>query len=414
MSTTVTCIGCSLLDQIYDNIDFSSPSFLRYQSHADGDGGIEPGKLVFADHLESFTGEALPNILKAITGDRRPDAINLGGPGVVASIHATQLLSGRRQIAIRFFGAIGSDEAGDTMLSIVRKTPLDPNDLIRTEGASPSTVVLSDPSYHDGHGERCFINDLGTAKDLSVSDIPKEALAADILFLGGTALVPKIHDSLSQLVSHAKSHQALTIVATVYDFRNQQRDPSSPWPLVSAREDFSKIDLLIMDWEEACRISGMHTVEEALRYFKDMHVGAAVITHGAHAVHLYADSPEFLPVPPSVLPISAAIDEVLAEDAVKRGDTTGCGDNLAGGVLASIADQREQNPGMPLDLLEAASWGIVSGGYSCLYFGGTYVEEEEGEKLKRLQPFYHAYRRQVGSTVTIVRSSLLESVRRSV
>ncbi len=405
MSTHITGIGCSLLDQIYKAVDFSSSTFRKYRSIIDNDGGLQPGKLVFADNLESFSGEDFSDIILSIAGDRAPDAVNLGGPGIVASIHASQLLAYNDQISIRFFGVVGSDDAGKKMLSIVAETPLNQHDLITLQGDSPSTIVLSDPMYHDGHGERCFINNLGTANDLTVEDIPKGVLAADIVFFGGTALVPKIHDALSQLLTLAKEHHALTMVSTVYDFRNQQKDASHPWPMVSHMEDFSKIDLLVMDREEALRISGTKTIKTALSHFKDLDVGAVIISHGAKAVHLYAAGSPFIPIAPTTLPISQAIDEVLDRDPACKGDTTGCGDTLAGGILASIADQTEADRNRPIDLLEAVSWGIVSGGYTCLYMGGTYIEENPGEKLRHIFPYYREYLKQIDPSLHISRHS---------
>jgi hypothetical protein len=43
------------------------------------------------------------------------------------------------------------------------------------------------------------------------------------------------------------------------------------------------------------------------------------------------------------------------------------------------------------DLREASRWGIVAGGFTCFYYGGTYFEEEPGEKLRLLTPYYEKY-----------------------
>lgn len=47
-----------------------------------------------------------------------------------------------------------------------------------------------------------------------------------------------------------------------------------------------------------------------------------------------------------------------------------------------------------LDLKEACRWGIVSGGLACFYYGGTYLETKEGEKLSYLQELYDLYLKQ--------------------
>jgi len=44
-----------------------------------------------------------------------------------------------------------------------------------------------------------------------------------------------------------------------------------------------------------------------------------------------------------------------------------------------------------LSLIESTKWGIVSGGFACFYYGGTYIEKKEGEKLTLLQELYDQY-----------------------
>lgn len=78
------------------------------------------------------------------------------------------------------------------------------------------------------------------------------------------------------------------------------------------------------------------------------------------------------------------------------GDTTGCGDNFVGGVLYSMAEQLKQGVHL-LDLPEAAAWGVVSGGFTCFYVGGTYHETAKGEKLSKIKHYYAQYKTQPGN-----------------
>jgi len=55
-------------------------------------------------------------------------------------------------------------------------------------------------------------------------------------------------------------------VNTVFDFRNQKRNPGKPWPLLDSIEDYRLIDVLIMDCEEAMKISGTASIDEAARF----------------------------------------------------------------------------------------------------------------------------------------------------
>ena len=80
----------------------------------------------------------------------------------------------------------------------------------------------------------------------------------------------------------------------------------------------------------------------------------------------------------------------------QAGDTTGCGDNFVGGVIASVVAQLHNGASHP-DIIEACSRGVVSGGFACFYLGGTYFEEQTGEKKAKMEPYYEAYRKQIES-----------------
>jgi sugar/nucleoside kinase (ribokinase family) len=81
------------------------------------------------------------------------------------------------------------------------------------------------------------------------------------------------------------------------------------------------------------------------------------------------------------------------------GDTTGCGDNFAGGIIASAAWQlRYKKPG-ELDIIDACAWGIASGGFTCFYIGGTYLEWSKGEKFNLVNPYYELYRKQIADLI---------------
>jgi sugar/nucleoside kinase (ribokinase family) len=92
------------------------------------------------------------------------------------------------------------------------------------------------------------------------------------------------------------------------------------------------------------------------------------------------------------MPVSQRIKDELK--SVRTGDTTGCGDNFAGGIIASLAVQLQNGIRHP-DLREACCRGIVSGGFTCFYMGGTYFEERSDEKLERIKPYYESYKKQI-------------------
>jgi sugar/nucleoside kinase (ribokinase family) len=394
MGIVISGIGCSLMDYLYSGIDFTSDAFEAFRSKEPGDGGLSPGRLVFTEELERFAGIKFREILRKIVGERAADSKNLGGPAIVALINAAQLLSDR-DISVRFYGARGQDETGERIVSIVNRTPLDIRHYVVKDGISPFTNVFSDPNYDDGRGERTFVNNIGAAWNYGPDDLDDSFYDSHVVLFGGTALVPEVHDHLLPLLRTAKEHGAVTVVSTVYDFRNEKKNPGGRWPLGGSEEAFSYMDVLITDKEEAIKISGESATEDVARFYRDRGVKSFIVTEGAEPVYFYSTGEVFAPVELTALPVSEAVTAELAEAETVAGDTTGCGDNFVGGVIASMASQLEKAEPGSLSLPDACSWGIASGGYTCFYLGGTYLEGKRGEKRAAVSRYFRKYRDQV-------------------
>jgi len=386
----VSGTGCCLVDLLYIT-DFSSRAISSHLSFKRGDGGLSPGKLVFEEEFKKYSKTSLDNFIKEIAGGKKPDGINIGGPSIVSLIHAAQL-SDSDKCEVRFYGRAGDDPNGRYIISSLEKTPVILKDFRLIRQRTPSTIVLSDPHYDNGHGERMFINSIGAAWHFHPEDIDDDFFNSDIVVFGGTALVPQIHDNLNALLAKAKSHDCMTIVNTVFDFRNEKADPSSRWPLGDSDDNYRLTDLLIADKEEALRLSGQNDIGDAVEFFTGKGLSAFMITDGASPVKIFSDGSLFQPVPVTSMPVSQSVLNDLKTN--KRGDTTGCGDNFAGGVIFSLVSQLNRNK-TRLDITDACIWGIVSGGFTCFYMGGTYFEKERGEKMGKIMPYYNACKRQI-------------------
>lgn len=389
----VNVCGCALMDHLFTNVSFSSGEIGPFLSRQDGDGGIAPGKLVFAEDLEQFAGQPYDGILSRITGGKSPDAVNLGGPGIVGAINAAQILSGTNAV-FSFYGACGDDETGSRLLSIAGKTPLDLSHYCVLPGLpSPSTDVLSDPSFHQGKGERSFINRIGAAAGLDRAMLGAVFFDADVLWFAATALTPALHDSLTPLLKHGKDAGKINVVSTVFDFRSEKKDPVGPWKLGESAESYRCIDLLIVDHDEALRLSGTRSLEEAFTFFRENGVSSFFITHGAKDFFAWSDGRLFKKTNGVLsLPVSALADQDMAEHPERRGDTTGCGDNFAGGIVASLVRQLMDSiaPG-DVSAIDAAAWAAASGGAACFCKGGTFIEKFPGEKRVILSRYADAY-----------------------
>jgi sugar/nucleoside kinase (ribokinase family) len=387
----VSGVGCCLVDLLYNDIDFSSDTIRKFLSKERGDGGLTPGHLVFQEEFEKYSGTSFDLIVNNITGGRTYDKINIGGPSIVSLINAAQL-SDNENCEVRFYGRGGKDEPGYYLLSSLKKTPVVLKDYKLIDNRTPSTVVLSDPSYDNGHGERMFLNSIGAAWDYKPDELDDDFFNSDIVVFGGTALVPQIHDHLTTLLNKAKSKGSITVVNTVFDFRNEKANPSEKWPLGESEESYSYIDILITDREEAFRLSGELDPQAAIKFFLDRGFSSLIITNGSKNISLFSDGGFFTPCELKEMPVSLKVINELKN--TQGGDTTGCGDNFVGGVIASVVAQL-QNGIIKPDLQEACSWGVVSGGFACFYMGGTYFEETAGEKLARIKPYYESYKMQI-------------------
>lgn len=393
----VAGIGCALADYLYTGVRFNSPQFLKYISRQTGDGGLTPGKLVFTEELEKFSGIPYSEICREITGGESPDTFNIGGPGLVSLINASQLLN-KKEFEVRFYGGTGGDDTAALIDKMVKKTPLNIDHYHKiSEKRTPFTDVLSDITYDNHQGERTFINNIGAAWDYHPELLADDFFDTDIVCFGGTALVPQIHDNLTLLLAKAKQNGCLTVVNTVFDFRNEKNNPDKPWPLVDILESYRLIDVLIMDCEESLKISGKQSITKAAEFFISQNIGAFIITNGAMELYAFSNGDLFEKTELVTFPVSRKVTEDFVRNPALKGDTTGCGDNFAGGVIASLAMQLKSSEAGKFNMTEAIAWGVASGGFACFYVGGTYIENVEGEKLKIVQEFKNEYIKQIST-----------------
>ncbi len=390
---TVSGVGCCLVDVLYSNIDFSTKSFQPFLSKEPGDGGLCPGQLVFLEDFVRYAKIPFEEFLNSISKGQSPNKINIGGPSIVPLIHLAQLTA-RDECSVRFYGRGGSDGNGSYLKKAMESTAVFLKDYQLVNGYTPSTFVLSDPDFDSGHGERIFINTIGAANEFLPEYLKDDFFGSDIVVFGGTALVPSIHDQLGNLLKKSREHGAITVVNTVFDFRNEKLNPNKKWPLGESDNSYQYIDLMIIDHTEALRLSGTMNSDDACSFFMHSGISAFIITNGSKDLFAWSDGKLFLKMDLKAMPVCQEIVDVLKTN--RTGDTTGCGDNFVGGVLYSVVEQFKMQKHQ-LDLSEAISWGVVSGGFTCFYVGGTYHETTDGDKLAKIKYYYAFYKAQVGN-----------------
>jgi sugar/nucleoside kinase (ribokinase family) len=387
--------GCSLVDNLYNKVSFESVEFRRYASRSAGDGGLVAGELVFAEDLAAFGGKEYQAILREITGRTEPDHYNVGGPAIVPLVHAAQIFAeGEHRVA--FSGVLGDDVNGERILNTLSAVPIDLTAYRSIEGPTPATDVLSDPGYDRGRGERTFINKLGAAVSPRAGEFSDSFFRGDIVFFGGTALVPPVHDKLTELSARARADGSLVVLSTVYDFRNQKSRPEAPWPLV---DDYRLVDLVVTDLVEALRITGEGEARAAVDWFISRGAGGAVVTRGPEPVVFAASDSCFEAASLSELPVCRSIDAERRRHS-RAYDTTGCGDNFLGGVLVSLASQLSERR-RSFDLSRVVAEGNIAGGYAATYLGGLYHEAKPGDKKREIERVRRAYQEEVKSLVRL-------------
>jgi len=226
----ISGVGCCLVDRVYNNISFSSDGFEKYLSHKPGDGGLVPGNLVFREEFEDFSGLELNHFVRSVSGDKEPDAINIGGPAIVALIHAAQL-NQNAGCSYHFYGVGGEDSDGDFLNELFEQIPVNTDAYDLKGSVTPSTIVLSDPTYDHGNGERIFINSIGAAWDYSPENLDDAFFESDVVVFGATALVPPLHDKLETLLDKRNTKAALRFVKPViiYAIQKPTRIKSGLW-----------------------------------------------------------------------------------------------------------------------------------------------------------------------------------------
>ena len=388
----VTGCGCALSDIIYHGIDLDGAAINPFRSRTAGDGGITPGHLVLIEDFERFVGRPCDQALASVFASAERIEFNVGGPAIVALVLAAQLLE-ESKINVDYYGATGEDETAGRIRKMLRQTPLGTSHYVTRSGRTASTLVLSDPGYDDGRGERSFIHRIGASWEYGPEDLPASFYDSDLVLFGATAVVPKLHDGLGYLARNARSQGCLVVVTTVYDFISENRDTISPWPLGDHADTLRQIHLLIADHEEALRLSGRTTLKSAIDALKQRGLSAGIVTDGANDVHYFAtnDGP-FESCDLSPLPVSRFVNF----DDVPSGsnDTTGCGDNFAGGVIASLTCQMRRSCEC-MSLAEAVATGICAGAAARFRLGGVAFEKHLGQQARDIGEIYAEYRLQI-------------------
>ena len=125
----ISAIGCCLIDYLFHEGTYSKSVFNEYRSVVSGDGGLLVGGLVFGEQLAEFTGLPFDTLLRRLIPHPEEGVENIGGPAIIALIHAAQLLYDSPH-SFHFHGVAGDDVEYRLIREHIAKTVIDPRFLI--------------------------------------------------------------------------------------------------------------------------------------------------------------------------------------------------------------------------------------------------------------------------------------------
>jgi sugar/nucleoside kinase (ribokinase family) len=230
--------------------------------------------------------------------------------------HAEQVLGGSASffsVAASFFtpvnlvGVVG-DDFGETQLAAFRDRPIDLTGLERAEGKT----------FH-WHGKYSYdLNSRDTLRtDLNVFEhfkpkIPAEYRESSCVFLGN--IDPVLQREVLDQVDGPK-----IVACDTMNFWIEGR-------LEELLETLSRVDILLINDEEARQLSGEWNIVKAAQKIRAMGPRTLVIKKGEHGVLMFSDAGSF------------AAPAFPLEDVF---DPTGAGDTFAGGFLGYLAGAPE-------------------------------------------------------------------------
>jgi len=244
----------------------------------------------------------------------------LGGAAVYASLAASVLAGG----GVRIVGIVGEDFPADH-LATLRSRGID------TEGVerAPGQTFRWHGRYSDDLSSRTTLDTrLNVFADFAPK-IPASYRDSPIVLLGN------IHPSLQRLVLEQVSHPDLVVADTMNFWIERESN--------ALAEVLKRIDLLVINDEEARQLSGTQNLVKAAADIRRRGPKSLVIKRGEFGAWLFDDhGPFFVPAFP-------------LEEAV---DPTGAGDSFAGGLVGYLSARGDVSaPTLRQGMFFAAAFG---------------------------------------------------------
>jgi sugar/nucleoside kinase (ribokinase family) len=225
---------------------------------------------------------------------------------------------------VRSAGAIGSDAAGEMLVSLLERDGVDTSLLVRRSDVQTSATVLPIRP----NGDRPALHVVGANGGYGLDDVPWEALAdCTHLHLGGPEFMGG--EVAAQILAKAREHGAVTSADIL-----APGEGLLDWIGAALPE----LDYLLPNEEQVLALTGKDDLGEGCRELLSRGAGCVAATRGADGVLIVdADGEESVP--------AFEIDVV---------DTTGCGDAFSAGFLRGLSLGRTRREAAVLGCATAA------------------------------------------------------------
>jgi sugar/nucleoside kinase (ribokinase family) len=235
------------------------------------------------------------------------EEIRVSPAGAAGGTAITMAKLGARTVTV---GALGNDDIGDLLVTMLAKLGVETEHLARKDGLQTSATVLPIRP----NGDRPALHVIGANAGFTREDVPWDVIEqADTLHLGGPEFM---HELAPEILSFAREHGVRTSADVLADGWPELLDMIGP--------ALEQVDWFLPNEDQAMKLTGADDVEAAGKALLERGVGGCAITCGAQgSVIVTAGGAEKVP---------AFQTEVV--------DTTGCGDAFSAGFMRGLSLER--------------------------------------------------------------------------
>src|SRR5579875_466037 len=236
------------------------------------------------------------------------DEIRISAAGTAGGTSVDLARLGAKVIAM---GAVGQDEIGEMLVSLLDKNGVDTRYLVRKPEAQTSATIL--PIHPDGTRPAWHV--IGANGHFGIEDVNWEAIAGcELVHLGGISAMPRFDgDASVEVLRFAKRRGALTTA----DCLGVKREDT----LDLLRRYLPLVDVFMPNAQEAARVTGLDSPEAAADVFLQLGAGCVIVKLGERGC-LIAHGATRTYQPAFDVPVV---------------DSTGCGDAFCAGVIIGLS-----------------------------------------------------------------------------